>query len=255
MSKKPIICAANWKMNKHPQDTEAFLRDLRRYLSLNFQKDVVIFPPNTSLLVASDVLEGSDIGWGAQNCHYEDKGAFTGENSPQILARLGATHCLVGHSERRALFGEDNDFCAKKVVAVQNHGMIPILCLGETLEQREKGETAQVILDQLKGSLREVDWERPLWIAYEPVWAIGTGKVATPAQANEAHSVLREELKDMVGETKANGIPILYGGSVKPENARELSQEKEVDGFLIGGASLVLDSFINIFNEANIEKK
>ena len=247
MVHKIIICAGNWKMNKNPQDAEAFLRGLRDYQSVRDLKGLVVFPPTVNLLVASDILKGCGIGWGAQNCHSEDSGAFTGENSPAVIKGLGATHCLVGHSERRTLFGESNEFCAQKVAAIQRHGMTPILCLGETLEQREKGETNQVIVEQLKKSTAGVDWEKPFWVAYEPVWAIGTGKVATPAQVNKVHAVLRAQLKEMARlET-----PILYGGSVKPENARKLAMEKEVDGFLIGGASLELESFIKIFNEAN----
>ena len=246
---KTIICAANWKMNKGPQETKSFLKGLRADLSMDHLQAVVIFPPAINLLVARDILKGSAIGWGAQNCHPADSGAFTGENSPALLKSLGATHCLVGHSERRTLFGESNEFCAKKVVAIQKQGMVPVLCLGETLQQREKGETNQVIVEQLTASLAGVDWKKPFWVAYEPVWAIGTGQVATPAQANTAHQVLRTQLKEMT--KTGTHIPLLYGGSVKPENAHELALEKEVDGFLIGGASLHLESFIQIFNQAN----
>ena len=246
-----MICAANWKMNKDLQETETYLKELVQSVPAESQSKFAIFPPAIGLATAGRVLAGSQIGWGAQNTHYENSGAFTGENSPEVVKGLGATHCLVGHSERRALFGETNDDCARKVAAIQTQGMTPVLCLGETLQQRESGETNRVILQQLREGLKSVDWQKPLWLAYEPVWAIGTGKVATPDQANEAHEVLRKELVGMIGEAQAAAVPILYGGSVKPDNARELAQQKEVDGFLIGGAGLVLESLLKIYSQAN----
>ncbi|MCC7405201.1 MAG: triose-phosphate isomerase [Bdellovibrionales bacterium] len=246
-----MICAANWKLNKSPREAEAFLRDLRRNLSIDHHQEVIIFPSAICLMLTGEVLEGTDIGWGAQNCYFEKSGAFTGENSPEVLRELGATHCLVGHSERRSLFHETNSDCAKKVAAIQGAGMVPMLCVGETLEQREKGQTNSVIVQQLREGLQHVHLEKEFWLAYEPVWAIGTGKVATPAQANEAHLVLRNELTAVFGASKARTVPILYGGSVKPENAHELAQQPELDGFLIGGASLQLESLLKIHSEAN----
>ena len=251
MGQKEIICAANWKMNKNPQETEKYLKELVQLAPSGSQASFAIFPPALCLATAAQALKGSQIGWGAQNTHFENSGAFTGENSAEVVKGLGATHCLVGHSERRSLFGETNEDCAKKVAAIQSQGMIPVLCLGESLEQRESGETNQVILKQLREGLKSVDWSKALWLAYEPVWAIGTGKVATPDQANEAQAVLRKELVAMVGAEKAAAIPILYGGSVKPDNARELAQQPEVDGFLIGGAGLVLESLLKIYTAAN----
>ncbi|MBK7844387.1 MAG: triose-phosphate isomerase [Bdellovibrionales bacterium] len=253
---KRIICAGNWKMYKSPPEAEAFLRDFRRYVDVDFHPDFLIFLPAINLLVAKEILADTAVGWGAQNCYFESQGAFTGENSPLVLKEIGASHCLVGHSERRSLFGETNEQCAKKVSAVQRQGLIPLLCVGESLSQREANETNRVIVEQLEQGLHDVDWEKPIWLAYEPVWAIGTGKVATPEQAGEAHSVLRKALIAMVGERHARTIPILYGGSVKPDNSQTIGAQPDVDGFLVGGASLVLESFVEIYlNARSIQAK
>lgn len=247
---KRIICAGNWKMHKGPEEAEVFFRELRRLADVEFHSDLVIFPSTVNLTVARGMLSDTQIGWGGQNCYFEAQGAFTGETSPQVLAQMGASHCLVGHSERRQIFGETDSQCAKKVAALQRFGVTPVLCLGESLSERQEGLTDKVIIAQLENGLHEVDWEKPLWLAYEPVWAIGTGQVASAEQAGAAHRVLRQTMINMVGEKCARSIPILYGGSVKPENSRAIGLEAEVDGFLVGGASLNPEIFLSIYLNA-----
>lgn len=248
---KRIICAGNWKMYKNFEETEVFLRDLRRSVDVEFHRDLVLFLPALNIHIARRILAETDIGWGAQNCHFEAQGAFTGENSPAVLGSIGATHCLVGHSERRSLFGETDEQCAKKVSTIQNYGMTPVLCVGESLAERESGQTNSIISAQLEKGLSQVtNWKKPLWVAYEPVWAIGTGKVASPEQVGEAHSVLRQRMIEIYGKERGETLPILYGGSVKPENSQDLGAQPEVNGFLVGGASLNLESFIEIYQRA-----
>jgi triosephosphate isomerase len=267
---KPFIVAANWKMHKSPRETTEFFSQFLSQLgaqSGSVKNEMVFFVPAIDLVATQAALgdqkvarvapgsateSGSaagiapKIGWGAQNCYFETKGAFTGENSPALIAELGATHTLVGHSERRALFHETDEDTAKKVKALQAVGVTPMLCVGETLQEREAGQTANVIVRQLRAGLAARDSARQIVIAYEPVWAIGTGKVATPAQAGEAHAVLRKALQEIGGADFASKTPILYGGSVKPENANEIAQQKEVVGFLVGGASLDVASFLDL---------
>ena len=242
---RAFVIAANWKMNKNPREAMEFLKAfVPKSEKAATEKTLVIFVPAIDLVVAEHALAGTDVKWGAQNCYFEMKGAFTGETSPQVLADIGAPYTLVGHSERRALFGETDSESGKKVKALQSVGIIPMLCVGESLAEREAGTTNEVIIRQLRAGLEGRDSTKPVVIAYEPVWAIGTGKVATPAQAGEAHAVLRAALTDIGGNTFADKIPILYGGSVKPDNAAEIASQKEVDGFLVGGASLEVDSFL-----------
>jgi triosephosphate isomerase (TIM) len=188
---------------------------------------------------------------GAQNCYFENKGAFTGETSPEVAKELGCTYVLVGHSERRQIFGETDELLAKKVAVVQRLGMTPMLCIGELLEQRESGQTYSIVRNQLQKGLASVDFEKPLTVAYEPVWAIGTGKVATPAQVKETQGQIRSILYELGGKAHEE-TPILYGGSVKPDNAEELARLKDVDGFLVGGASLDPDTFGKIMNVSEI---
>ncbi len=250
-----MICAGNWKMFKGPQETRSYFEEFLGLISPEQSSNFVFFVPAINLLVAKEFLSTGKvkIGWGAQNCYFTSEGAFTGENSPQVLAQVGATHCLVGHSERRQIFGETDSWCAQKVAVIQEAGMIPVLCLGETAQERERHQTESVIVRQLKQGLAEVkdkNKHKPLWIAYEPVWAIGTGKVATPEQAGEAHSILRHTLEDLWGKNRASEIPLLYGGSVKPENSRSLALQKNVDGFLVGGASLQPQTFCQIYENA-----
>lgn len=248
---RSFVVAANWKMHKSPSETNAFFTAFLPLLKekapgVEADRRLVFFVPAIDLWAARESLKGTAIGWGAQNIYHESKGAFTGENSPAVLADLGATHALVGHSERRTLFHETDEDAGKKVKVAQGLGLVPMLCVGETLKERESGQTDQVILRQLRAGLLHRDATKNVIIAYEPVWAIGTGKVATPAQANEAHAVLRRGLQEIGGESFAASTPILYGGSVKPENASEIAAQSEVDGFLVGGASLEVSSFLDL---------
>ncbi len=227
-----MIFAGNWKMNKGPKETREFLLEFLERIEANAQKDYLLFAPATNLYLCADMLKSTSVGWGAQNCYFEASGAFTGEISPQVLQEMGATHCLVGHSERRQIFNESDEILAKKASALQNFGIIPVYCVGETLEEREAGKTLEVVMGQLHAASLDGDF----LIAYEPVWAIGTGKVASPEQAQEVHAEIRKEYSQK----------LLYGGSVKPENAAELAAQNDIDGFLIGGASLKVESFIAI---------
>ncbi len=247
---RAFVIAANWKMYKSPREAAEFLKSFVPKLeATGVVKDaaarkVILFVPAIDLNVVADALKPTKIGWGAQNSHYELKGAFTGENSPAVLAEIGAPYVLVGHSERRALFHESDDETGKKVKTLQSVGITPMLCVGESLSEREANHTSEVIVRQLRAGLAERDSGKPLMVAYEPVWAIGTGKVATPEQANAAHSVLRKALREIGGSALADVTPILYGGSVKPDNCAEIAKQIEIDGFLVGGASLEVDSFL-----------
>ncbi len=247
MSKRSFVVAANWKMYKSPREAvDYFKAFLPKACELPPQREVIFFVPAIDLWVTEQALRGSSIGWGAQNTSYEKKGAFTGENSPAVLAEIGARFSLVGHSERRSLFHESDEICARKVHALQDLGLVPMLCVGETLAERESGRTDAVITEQLRKGLKNRLPGKAFFVAYEPVWAIGTGKVATPQMANEAHTILRGELAAIGGEGFASETPILYGGSVKPENAAEIASQSEVDGFLVGGASLEVASFLSL---------
>ncbi len=208
--------------------------------------DVVICPPYQLLFPMAKAIAGSRIMMGAQNAHFESQGAFTGEVSVPMLKDTGCTHVIIGHSERRQLFGEDNALLAKKVRAVVNAGLTAIYCVGETLEERERNETQQVVDRQIREVLaREIAPER-LVIAYEPVWAIGTGRTATPSQAQEVHAFVRGKLQGIYDQRAADSVRILYGGSVKPGNAGELLAQPDIDGALVGGACLVAADFLAI---------
>lgn len=213
------------------------------------QGNLVILPPALSAYVVAEATKVSQVRWGGQNCYFENSGAFTGENSPAVLAQMGAKFCLVGHSERRQVFCESDEMFTKKVASVQAQNMIPILCVGETLDDRRWRRTKEVIGRQLKSGLASVDAEKEVWVAYEPVWAIGTGQVATPDQVEEAHTFLRDILSGLLG-ARATQTPILYGGSVKADNASGLRALNNVNGFLIGGASLDLSQFLKIYRTA-----
>lgn len=241
-----FYCAGNWKMNLTPIQTKSFAENLLKSLSVNQQDSFVIFPPALLATTLSESLKGSKISWGGQNCYFENKGAFTGENSPQLLTEMGAKYCLVGHSERRHIFGETDELLSKKVAALQSLGVTPVLCVGEKVEERKAEKTKEVIVSQLELGLKLAGKSGPLWIAYEPVWAIGTGLVATVDQVAEAHAILRQALKSWsssIGST----TPILYGGSVKSDNAAALAKILDVNGFLIGGASLDPAEFFKIY--------
>lgn len=237
------ICAGNWKMYKSPKESvEFFIPLLAQIKAEPNSAEVLVFPPALVCESVASSVKGTAIQWGIQNSYFESKGAFTGENSADVAKAMGATYVLVGHSERRKIFGESDALLAKKVTYVQSLGLIPMLCVGEDLSEREAGRTNEVILRQLDEGLRSADTKMPFVIAYEPVWAIGTGKVATPEQAEEVHVTLRERLGALGNSTR-----ILYGGSVKPENASALAAKNNIDGFLIGGASLEPKSFLQIF--------
>ncbi|MDG0817943.1 triose-phosphate isomerase [Bdellovibrio svalbardensis] len=234
------IFAANWKLHKTPAETRAFFKSFKE-VSAKATGELVFFPSAISLEAACDTVKGSNIHIGAQNCYAQNQGAFTGENSAQVVKELGGDYILIGHSERRQLFGETDGLIAEKVAMVQNLGLTPMLCIGETLQEREAAHTFRVLETQLLLGLAKADKSKPLVIAYEPVWAIGTGKVATPEQVAETHTDVHGILTKL-GFT----APILYGGSVKADNAPTLIAQPHVSGFLVGGASLEVDSFIKI---------
>jgi triosephosphate isomerase len=239
--------AANWKMHGTIASIQAYLEALVDRV-VESGPEVVVCPPYTLLPAATMIATGSAVAIGGQSCHWEEKGAYTAEIAPAMLAELGATFVVVGHSERRAYFGETDATAAARARAAQRAGLTVIFCLGETLEQREAGETLAV-LERQSAVLAGLDPVR-LTVAYEPVWAIGTGRNATPAQAQEAHAFLRSRLAALLGGEAAAGIRIVYGGSVKPDNAAAILGQTDVDGALVGGASLDADSFWAIIQAA-----
>lgn len=238
-----FIVAGNWKMNKTPKETMEFIKTFKSSFKPRDGRQILFFPSYLSLNTFKQEFEGTPIAYGAQNCHFEASGAFTGEVSVGMLKAFGVTHSLVGHSERRTLFGETNDDTAKKVKALEEAGLIPVLCVGETEKQRAQGSTLDVIQKQLEEGLFYHQKGKAIILAYEPVWAIGTGKVATPQDVLEVHRFIREWTIRIFGES----IPILYGGSVNAKNSQELEAVPNVNGFLIGGASLQTDSLLTIY--------
>ena len=246
---RPVL-AANWKMNHGPTEARAFVAAFLAAYTPKSDRTVAVFPPALSLAVVRDALAGRrDILLGVQNIHWEAKGAFTGENSAAMSRDAGAKLVLVGHSERRHVFGESDDATAKKCAAALAHSLTPMLCVGETIEQRETGITEEVVLRQLRVglSLLEQGALARMLVAYEPVWAIGTGRTATPADASAVHVVIRRELERLSGSRDtAASVPILYGGSVNRDSARALLDAAEVDGLLVGGASLEAASWTAI---------
>lgn len=247
MIKKPIV-AANWKMYKTPQEGVHFISELNNLL-LDKEKPSIIFcPPFTSLFHINEMISDLDISLGAQNVYFEKDGAFTGEISMSMLKSCGAQYVIVGHSERRHIFNESNKDTNKKLQTVLENDIVPILCVGEKLEDRESGNTRMILMEQLKDGLVGInkDMIDRMIIAYEPVWAIGTGVNALPSQVEESHAMIWEILLELYDNNIKNNIPILYGGSVKPDNSEELIRTNGVDGFLIGGASLNLDMFSKI---------
>ena len=248
MRKKLI--AGNWKMYKNIPEAQALARQLCDRLSDVTFVDIAICPSFVDVYIISIILreKGSKIISGAQNMHFETKGAYTGEVSGEMLLSVGVKAVILGHSERRHIFNEDDALINKKVRHALEIGLVPILCIGELLEERKAGKTEEVLKNQIAGSLKDVTIDNPqrLVIAYEPVWAIGTGVNATPEQAQEAHVFVRKLLTTIFGENIAGNIRILYGGSVKPDNAQSLLSQPDVDGALVGGASLEADSFEKI---------
>ena len=246
--RRPIL-AANWKMQKTASEAAAFAAAFLPRVAGVDAVDVVIAPPFTALETLSHRLAGSRVVVAAQNVNPNEGGAFTGEIAPGMLAALGCGYTIVGHSERRALFAEGDDFVAAKAEALLRHGIRPIVCVGETLAEREADRTFEVVGGQLAGSLARVPQERAtqVVVAYEPVWAIGTGRTATPDTAQQVHAFVRERLRDRFGQA-ADSIRIQYGGSVKPDNVDALMAEPDIDGALVGGASLDPEAFARIVN-------
>ncbi|MCB1066168.1 MAG: triose-phosphate isomerase [Verrucomicrobiae bacterium] len=255
MSRTPII-AANWKMNQTPNETEQFLRKFLGHFQDKAAVDVVIAPPFVSLARASEFISQSKaVELSAQNMSPEPAGAYTGEISAAMLKELNCHYVILGHSERRTLFGENDGFINRKVRAAHEAGIKAILCIGETLEERDANKVEEVLKTQLDGTLADVGAMRMIdtVIAYEPVWAIGTGRTASPEQAQEAHAFVRSVLVEKYGEDVASKVRIQYGGSAKPGNAAELISQPDIDGFLVGGAALDPDSFYQIV-KASIEE-
>jgi len=255
---RPKIIAGNWKMFKTPEESKELVNGIRSKLTVPLGNvKVILCPPFTSLSTVQLLIAGSPITLGAQNMYLEDEGAFTGEISPRMLQAVGCAYVILGHSERRQYFGETNEFINRKARKAITSGLVPIICVGESLEQREKNITDQIVTAQMKGVLKEISAGEveKIIIAYEPVWAIGTGKTATPAQAQDVHLLIRKILAQTYSWANAEKVVIQYGGSVKPENSRELLSQPDIDGALVGGACLKADSFVAIVENAILTSK
>jgi triosephosphate isomerase len=246
MRKKVI--AANWKMNKDLDDTRAYFREFLPLVAGHERDEIVVCPPYTDAAVAVELAEGSNVAIGVQSVHWKVEGAYTGEISAPMLLCLGVTHVIIGHSERRQYFGETDDTVNLRLKTALESGLTPICCVGEVLEEREAGLTEDVLRRQCVRAFHAISAKKAgkLVVAYEPVWAIGTGKTATPEMASDAHAVIRREAKEVFGDEFAAQLRILYGGSVKPDNAAVLMAQEEIDGALVGGASLDPKSFAGI---------
>ncbi len=244
------MIAGNWKMNLDLKESANLVKTIADHMEDLEDVDVLVAPPFTSLAFVKEAMGGARISLAAQNMHWESSGAYTGEISAGMLKEAGCTHVILGHSERRTLFKETSEMIDLKARAAVGVGLIPIICIGETLEEREGGRTFEVIKRQLDESLKGFREDKALpsstILAYEPVWAIGTGRTATPEQAQEVHHFIREWIEEDFDAGTANAIRILYGGSVKPENAKDLMSQPDIDGALVGGASLKADSFVPI---------
>ncbi len=249
--RKPII-AGNWKMNKTVAEAKSLAEGIKIDLSECTSVDVVLCPPFTALKTVSDSISGTQIKLGAQNMNPELSGAFTGEVSPEMLRDVYCHYVILGHSERRALYGETDAIVNAKAKSALKNNILPIVCVGETLDERDAGKVEEVVEKQVRGSLAElsIDDMKKTIIAYEPVWAIGTGRTATPEQAQEVHSLIRKILADIFDESTAQSVRIQYGGSMKPDNAPELLAQPDIDGGLIGGAALDPHSFTQIVKAA-----
>jgi len=242
------LCVGNWKMYGTLAEARPLATGVRDGLRRVKDVQVVLCPPFTALAAVGEIVAGSSLALGAQNCHPEPSGAYTGEVAPPMLAELGCRYVILGHSERRREMGESDELINRKVRSALTHGLTPILCVGETAEERRQGLTFTTVEGQLRAGLAEVAAEAMAGVvlAYEPVWAIGTGANATPAQAGEVHGYLRGLLSELSSKDVASSIRIVYGGSVKPENAEVLAAEGEIDGALVGGASLNAQAFVTI---------
>ena len=251
--KMKALIAANWKMNKGIKEAVSFVKEFKPLIKNIKSTEIVICPPFTLLSEVNKSIKGSNIDLGAQNMHFEEKGAYTGEISPLMLKDAGCEYVILGHSERRQYFKETDDLINKKVKSALKDKLKPILCIGETLEQRESNETMKIIEGKLKNCLNNVneDEMKSVVVAYEPVWAIGTGKNATPEQAEEVHSFIRSLLLKIYNKKISDNTRIIYGGSVKPDNIEDLMAMKNINGALVGGASLDPKSFAQICNFGN----
>ena len=245
MTSRKQIVAGNWKMNTSIAEGLALVDEMLPRLQAIEAVERVVCPPFISLSAIADRLRGTSVGVGAQNMHPEPKGAFTGEIGPGMLEGL-VTYVILGHSERRQYFSEDDAFVNRKVRAALGIGLVPIVCVGETLEQNEQGETEAVVTRQLRGALDGVEHISGVVIAYEPIWAIGTGRAATPEGANKTIALIRGTIASLAGEPTASGVRIQYGGSVTPDNFAAFIGQPDIDGALVGGASLKADSFVDI---------
>ena len=247
MPRKKLI-AANWKMYKTPDQTSEFFRNFLPLVWEHTRDEIAICPPYIDIAAAVDAAKDSNVGVGAQNMYWEKEGAYTGEISTGMILAAGCKYVIIGHSERRQYFGETDDTVNKKLKVALDAGLIPIVCVGEVLEEREAGLTGDVLRRQCTNAFRGISGERAakMVVAYEPVWAIGTGKTATPEMAADAHALIRAEAAKAFGEDFSKGLRLLYGGSVKPENAKALMSQEEIDGALVGGASLDPKSFAAI---------
>ena len=249
--RKPLI-AANWKMYKTPAESTAFLTSFFPLVKQNTHAEILLCPAMTSLPALVDAAQSKPVFIGAQNMHWKNEGAYTGETSPVMLTAIGATHVLIGHSERRQHFGETDQQVHLKLAQALKHSLVPVVCVGESDAEREHGHTEDVLVRQISAALGKLSAHQcaPLVIAYEPIWAIGTGKVATPRIAADAHLTVRNEVARVLGREFADQLRILYGGSVKPDNVDALMNEPEIDGALVGGASLDPNGFSRIVHYA-----
>jgi len=251
MKKRPFV-AGNWKMNMTVAETRAWFCGFLPLAPGLKEAEIVVCPPFTALAEAARLAAGTTVAVGAQSLHWESSGAFTGEVSGPMIAEIGARYVVIGHSERRQLFGETDGSVNRRIAAALKAGLRPIVCVGETLEQREKGRTLDVVSGQLDGGLAGFPAESigEMIFAYEPVWAIGTGRTASPEQAQDVQAGIRSRLEQRIGKSAATCVIILYGGSVKPANAYALFRQPDIDGFLVGGASLEAPSFAGIIQES-----
>lgn len=251
---RKYLIAGNWKMNAGPSEASQLIKNIRKELANKpIKSEVLVCPPFISIPAVQEELSGlNSVLVGAQNVHFEDNGAYTGELSTQMLKEAGCRYVIIGHSERRAYFGETDETVNKKAKKSLNDGLKPIICVGESLEQRKAGEHEDLVKKQVTAAFAGIDAEsaKKVVVAYEPIWAIGTGETASPEQAQEMHEIIRKELAGLYNDETASAIRVLYGGSMKPENAADLLGQPDVDGGLIGGASLKAHSFVSIINTA-----
>lgn len=247
-----IVIAGNWKMYKSNSEAKELVEELKNKTNDIIKTRMIVCPPYTALSIAAELVKGTNIQVGAQNMYWEQQGAFTGEISTEMIKSTGATFVLIGHSERRQFFGETDETVNKKLKAALQSGLNPIVCIGETLEERESGVTNDIVGKQVEKALADISTEsmKKVVLAYEPIWAIGTGKTATPQQAQDVHKFIRSVLYKLYGSEVGNEIVIQYGGSVKPENATELLSQPDIDGALVGGACLKAESFSEIIKAA-----